>query len=109
MVETVHEPENEQACWVGRERTTCRYGYKRANFYIPGLGDRKTLTSHIVLWVCMESGADTIDDMYLAYLEFMHSGLTIDHLCYNPACRNPDHLEPKTLLDNIRNQRRFSQ
>lgn len=29
------------------------------------------------------------------------SGLTIDHLCRNTRCFNPDHLEPVTLAENI--------
>jgi hypothetical protein len=29
-------------------------------------------------------------------------GLTIDHLCRNRACCNPDHLEPVTVRENIR-------
>lgn len=29
-------------------------------------------------------------------------GLTLDHLCRNPACFNPAHLEPVTALENIR-------
>jgi hypothetical protein len=28
-------------------------------------------------------------------------GLTIDHLCRNPACVNPDHLEPVTHRENV--------
>jgi len=30
------------------------------------------------------------------------AGLTIDHLCRNPSCGNPDHLEAVTLMENIR-------
>lgn len=29
-------------------------------------------------------------------------GLVIDHLCRNPSCVNPDHLEPVTNAENIR-------
>lgn len=29
-------------------------------------------------------------------------GLHIDHLCRNPACVNPDHLEPVTPRENLR-------
>lgn len=29
-------------------------------------------------------------------------GLTIDHLCRNTLCVNPDHLEPVTLRENLR-------
>lgn len=33
-------------------------------------------------------------------------GLTIDHLCRNKACCNPDHLEPVTSLENVRRARK---
>ena len=29
-------------------------------------------------------------------------GMTIDHLCRNPSCVNPEHLEPATIADNVR-------
>jgi hypothetical protein len=29
-------------------------------------------------------------------------GLVLDHLCRNPPCCNPDHLEPVTNLENLR-------
>ena len=29
-------------------------------------------------------------------------GLELDHLCHNPACINPVHLEPVTHLENVR-------
>lgn len=29
-------------------------------------------------------------------------GLVMDHLCRNPSCINPDHLEPVTFAENIR-------
>ncbi len=32
-------------------------------------------------------------------------GLTIDHLCRNPSCVRPDHLEPVTLQENMRRAR----
>lgn len=33
------------------------------------------------------------------------AGLELDHLCRNPACCNPDHLEPVTHRENIRRGR----
>lgn len=30
------------------------------------------------------------------------TGLVLDHLCRTPACVNPNHLEPVTLLENFR-------
>lgn len=31
--------------------------------------------------------------------------MTLDHLCFQPCCVNPDHLEPKTLSENCSRQR----
>lgn len=40
----------------------------------------------------------------IAYEEFVGpipKGLTIDHLCRNRACFNPEHLEPVTMRENL--------
>ena len=40
--------------------------------------------------------------VYEALVGPIPDGLVIDHLCRNRLCVNPDHLEPVTLLENIR-------
>ena len=39
---------------------------------------------------------------YLLLVGEIPDGLEIDHLCKNPPCCNPDHLEPVTRSENIR-------
>lgn len=39
---------------------------------------------------------------YEMYKGKIPQGLTLDHLCRNPNCVNPNHLEPVTLKENIR-------
>lgn len=39
---------------------------------------------------------------YTASKGAIPDGLTIDHLCRNPSCFNPDHLEAVTAAENIR-------
>lgn len=39
---------------------------------------------------------------YMVMVGEIPAGLTIDHLCRNKLCGNPDHLEAVTLAENIR-------
>jgi len=40
--------------------------------------------------------------VYQVFVGPINSGLTLDHLCENRSCVNPEHLEPVTIGENIR-------
>lgn len=39
--------------------------------------------------------------VYEMFVGPIPDGLTLDHLCYNPRCVNPDHMETVTLAENV--------
>lgn len=65
-------------------------------------GRQKRLSAHILAWLLDHLGPMQRDELFLAYLEFRASGLQLDHLCNEPACRRPSHLNPCTQSENIR-------
>lgn len=72
---------SDNGCWeVSGSRDG--YGYGRIN---DGGRPRNT---HIVLWEALYGPVP--------------EGMELDHLCRNPACLRPDHLEPVTHLENVR-------
>lgn len=53
---------------------------------------------------CRDNSRRTVQVHRLSYETYrgpIPNGLTIDHLCRNRACANPNHLEPVTLRENL--------
>lgn len=70
-------------CWLWTGAVNCE-GYAR----IRVLGDSSKWAIHRA--------------SYEAFVGPIPDGLTIDHLCRNPGCINPAHLEAVTMEENIR-------
>jgi HNH endonuclease len=56
---------------------------------------RIRVPGHIAKWAIHRAS-------YEVFVGPIPDGLTIDHLCRNPSCINPQHLEPVTMEVNIR-------
>jgi hypothetical protein len=69
--------------WVGYRNT---FGYGHLTLCVSGV--RRTFKAHRLAYE-LEVGP-------------IPEGLVLDHLCSNPACVNPAHLEPVTQKENVR-------
>jgi hypothetical protein len=76
-----------EGCWDYNGSLTSR-GYGRISCLIDGTS-KKYRTHRVV---------------YEAYVGAIPEGLTIDHICFNPRCVNPAHLEVVTRSENTRRQ-----
>lgn len=76
------EADHSSGCWIWTA-ATARSGYGSVRF--PGNGPM--CPAHRVVYELL---VDEIPD-----------GLTLDHLCRNPSCVNPDHLEPVSHRENV--------
>lgn len=101
LVYNTLEPESSNGCWVWAKRLG-KGAYPRIDIYIPGLLRNVTCQAHIALWVWVEAQPEGVDDFWLAYREFIESGLELDHLCSYPPCIFMDHMEPVTPSVNCR-------
>ena len=68
--------------WIAHKNN---HGYGQVGL---GAGTRKLGMAHRVAWELLVGP--------------IPEGLELDHLCRNPACVNPDHLEPVTHKENMR-------
>ena len=77
---------DENGCWVWQKKSRGRQGYALAH----GPEYRMALAHRLA---------------YEALVGPIPEGLQLDHLCFNPPCINPAHLEPVTRAENMRRAR----
>jgi hypothetical protein len=73
--------DSETGCWIW-QWTRAKGGYGKIT------RDGRTWIAHVWFWMQRHGPVP--------------EGLELDHLCRNPPCVNPDHLEPVTPLENMR-------
>ena len=78
------ERRSSNACWPWRRPRADGYG----EFYWGGRSDRRRTSAHRVAWTLL---VGPIPDT-----------CSLDHLCRNPGCCNPLHLDPCPIDENIK-------
>jgi len=70
-------------CWEWQSTLVCGYGVFKHRVD----GEWKSVKAHRLAYELTKGS--------------IPAGLTLDHLCRNTKCVNPDHLEPVTCVDNV--------
>lgn len=89
LVANTHEPEGVHGCWVWKGAVGGS-GYGRINRRVDG--KHKSCDAHRVMGELIVGRS-------------LESEEQVDHLCYNTACINPDHLEVVHYLVNLGRRR----
>lgn len=85
LIANTYEPESSIGCWVWKSKRD-RWGYGRLNLHYKGERP-KTVMAHVAMARLFNMDTE--------------GGRQIDHLCRNPSCINPDHLEVVTPSVNM--------
>lgn len=88
---TLQVPDNPQSCWEGRYLG--KGGYAYLTLRLPGENPRGHRAARLML-----------QEVHDILFPFDESG----HLCYNPACINPDHLEVEAQAFNLSQRRGYA-
>lgn len=88
-------PDNPQSCWLWTGYCT-RAGYGQLAMRVPG-GGRATKPRQLAVHRAM------LEELLDALFPFDEAG----HLCGNPLCINPDHLEVQTQIFNLGERRGY--
>jgi len=86
---SVLDPDTGCWIWIGRK---ARNGYGVITLYIAG----KTVSKY----------AHRVS--YKTHKEEIQKEKEIDHICFNKACINPDHLQQNTKQENLSNRRKYA-
>lgn len=97
---TTSEEENEGGCWLWTGMVKARY--PRVNIRNDE-NEHKQIRPNRAMLVLMEVGSET-EHFWQLYKLYSLAELEADHICWQPMCVNPDHLQWLTSEDN-RNRR----
>jgi hypothetical protein len=92
LANSAADPDNPQACWVWTG-TRCRQGYGRLSYRVAGR-DPRLMTAHRAM----------LEEVTDATFPLDEGG----HLCFNPGCIHPDHLEVQTPAFNKSERRGYA-
>lgn len=93
LVANTHAPDSAHGCWEWKGKTDKRRGREGYPFLnVRQNGKVVTLRAHRVMVEQVEGVKLTPDQ-------------EVDHLCFNPRCVNPDHLEVTTKQVNLARRR----
>lgn len=85
------DPDDPNSCWLWTGSVNRENGYPRLSIRVPGRKNPKTIYAHRAM----------LEEVHDIWFPFDEAG----HLCYQPLCINPAHLEVQTKAFNMMERR----